>query len=99
MEVIEYHFQYPTMIVCLCKGVPESAIQGHIEEGIGSVDAIGRACGAGTDCGACRGAIEELIHEACVTRHARQIAALRAPCGPSLDSERDSGHEGQRSSH
>ena len=51
------------MIVCLCKGVSCGAVRGAIGEGALSVDEVGRACGAGTDCGGCHGAIEDLLEQ------------------------------------
>ena len=36
---------------------------GQTFEGAETVDAVGAACGAGTDCGSCRDAIDELIEE------------------------------------
>ena len=53
------------MIVCLCKGVSCNAVRVAIGEGAMSIDEVGRACGAGTDCGGCHSAIEDLLeHEA-----------------------------------
>lgn len=51
------------MIVCVCHGVPCKKIRSVIRDGATTVDAVGDACGAGTDCGSCRDAIEELIDE------------------------------------
>ena len=51
------------MIVCVCKGVGCSKIRALVAEGLDSVEAIGEACGAGTDCGSCRGAIDDLLDE------------------------------------
>ena len=51
------------MIVCLCKGVSCGAIRNAIAEGNTTVDDIGRACGAGTDCGGCEGAIEDIVEQ------------------------------------
>lgn len=51
------------MIVCVCKGVRCTKIRALIEEGATSLDAIGAACGAGTDCGSCRCTIEDMIEE------------------------------------
>jgi bacterioferritin-associated ferredoxin len=91
------------MIVCICKAVPESRIQEVIEAGARSVVDVGRACGAGTDCGTCAGSIEELITEQRLLNGAlspsavlgRQPVALGAPCG----SCQEPSHEGQRSGH
>jgi bacterioferritin-associated ferredoxin len=52
------------MIVCLCRGVPEQAIQRVIASGARTVDDVSRACGAGTDCGACYRALAEMVREA-----------------------------------
>ena len=52
-----------SMIVCSCKGLNERAIQAVIREGACSVQEIGRRCGAGTDCGCCRGMLREMIEE------------------------------------
>lgn len=41
------------MIVCQCKAVGHRRIDEAIDRGAHDVDAIGRACGAGTDCGGC----------------------------------------------
>ena len=51
------------MIVCVCHGVSCSKIRSVVREGAESVDAVGAACRAGTDCGSCREMIEELIEE------------------------------------
>lgn len=49
------------MIVCSCLGVVDGAVIRAIEGGARSVEAVGKACGAGTDCGGCEATIEELI--------------------------------------
>ena len=51
------------MIVCVCHGVACNKIRSIIRDGADSVDAVGAACGAGTDCGSCREMIDELIEE------------------------------------
>ena len=94
---IEYHFQYQPMIVCICKGLSETAIQNVVERGACSVEAVGDACGAGTDCGTCQGSIElligELITESRLAETGRQLRALRAP---SASAQPEAVHEGQR---
>jgi len=52
------------MIVCLCKAVSSSTVRRVIDEGALTTDEVGRACGAGTDCGGCRGAIDDLLDDA-----------------------------------
>lgn len=51
------------MYVCLCKGVSDRAVRTCIRSGASTVHQVGLACGAGTDCGSCRGMIRELIDE------------------------------------
>lgn len=51
------------MILCLCHAVSDAEIKDHIADGAHSVEAVGRACGAGTDCGSCREEISDLIDE------------------------------------
>ena len=41
------------MILCLCRGVPETAVGAIIADGASSLDDITSACEAGADCGAC----------------------------------------------
>ncbi|MBL8600529.1 MAG: (2Fe-2S)-binding protein [Myxococcales bacterium] len=63
------------MVVCLCKGVRCHEVRRLVREGAADVDAVGRACGAGTDCGGCRGVIDELI-EGCLEESAPRPAAM-----------------------
>ena len=49
-------------IVCVCLGIGERRICGAIRGGgLTSVDAIGAATGAGTNCGSCRPALARLL--------------------------------------
>lgn len=41
------------MILCQCKNVSHPAVDAAIAAGARTVGAIGRACGAGTECGGC----------------------------------------------
>lgn len=41
------------MILCQCKNVSHRAVDAAIAAGARTVGAIGRACGAGTECGRC----------------------------------------------
>lgn len=67
------------MIVCVCHGVRCSRVRSVIREGADTVDAVGAACGAGTDCGSCREAIEDLIEEVQTTSSGRvQLPLLMA---------------------
>jgi bacterioferritin-associated ferredoxin len=60
------------MYVCLCKGVSDRTVKACIREGADTVSEVGRACGAGTDCGSCRGMIRDLLEE-----HEEEAAAAR----------------------
>lgn len=51
------------MIVCVCHGVRCSKVRAAIRDGAATVDEVGEACGAGTDCGSCQELIEDLIQE------------------------------------
>jgi bacterioferritin-associated ferredoxin len=52
------------MIVCACRGVRCSSVKAAIAAGARTVDCVGNACGAGTDCGSCRFMIEDMIDDA-----------------------------------
>ena len=49
------------MYVCLCRAVSDTRIVDAIRHGASTVDAVGRACEAGTQCGKCRTSIEFMI--------------------------------------
>lgn len=49
------------MIVCLCAGVPSSAIAELIERGARCPEDVTAACGAGADCGACLDSLADLL--------------------------------------
>jgi bacterioferritin-associated ferredoxin len=49
------------MIVCLCHGVRDRDLDAAISSGAGTVEEIGRACGAGTGCGTCIPEVEDRL--------------------------------------
>ena len=51
------------MIVCHCRSRSDREIREAVERGARTVEDVGRRCGAGSDCGACRPALEWLIVE------------------------------------
>ncbi len=51
------------MYVCVCRAVTEREVKAAIEHGAKTVQAVTNSCCAGDDCGACRGAIEDLIED------------------------------------
>ena len=55
-------------IVCVCHGIGENQIHAAARCGAATLDAVGTATCAGTNCGSCRPAIARLL-EAALTRH------------------------------
>jgi bacterioferritin-associated ferredoxin len=49
------------VILCICRAVTDREVDDIIRQGASTADAVGQMCGAGTDCGACVGSIEERI--------------------------------------
>jgi len=49
------------MIVCLCANVSERQLAATIAAGATTVKEVGRRCGAGTGCGACKPLIRECL--------------------------------------
>jgi bacterioferritin-associated ferredoxin len=49
------------MYVCLCRAVSDTTIVDAIRDGATTVDAVGEASAAGTNCGKCRTTIEFMI--------------------------------------
>ncbi|MDP2213452.1 nitrate reductase [Phenylobacterium sp.] len=56
-------------LVCACRGVRRPRIEAAIAQGASSLDAVGAATGAGTQCGSCRPEIARML-PASETRHA-----------------------------
>jgi bacterioferritin-associated ferredoxin len=52
------------MIVCLCRGISERHIEDIVAAGARTAGEVSRACGAGTDCGACSHLVAALVEEA-----------------------------------
>jgi bacterioferritin-associated ferredoxin len=51
------------MYVCLCKAVTDRTVRSLIRSGAETRADIAERCGAGTDCGGCRGQLDELLEE------------------------------------
>jgi bacterioferritin-associated ferredoxin len=49
------------MYVCCCNAVTDREVAEAIDQGAVTRTEVTRACGAGGDCGACHGAIEEIL--------------------------------------
>lgn len=56
------------MIVCICKHVSDRKINECIQAGADTVEAVGRGCRAGTDCGGCQEQIQDMIDANCAAR-------------------------------
>jgi len=52
------------MIVCLCRGVTGRHVEKVVAKGATTVQEVSRACGAGSDCGACHHMLAALIEDA-----------------------------------
>lgn len=63
------------MYVCLCKAVSDRTIKAAIRSGARTLQQVTACSGAGSDCGACRGVIRDLIEE-----HEEEAS----PCGLSM---------------
>ena len=49
------------MLLCSCRGVSDRTIKATVAAGAESPDEVARLCGAGSVCGGCVPAIEELL--------------------------------------
>jgi bacterioferritin-associated ferredoxin len=49
------------VIVCLCHPTSDRDLDAIIDDGVHTVEEIGRRCGAGTGCGACRGELRDRL--------------------------------------
>jgi bacterioferritin-associated ferredoxin len=61
------------MFVCVCRAVTEEEVVKVIDEGADSLAQVEAACGAGGDCGACRGMIGEMIEQRRACRARRRL--------------------------
>jgi bacterioferritin-associated ferredoxin len=68
------------MIVCLCKGVSDRVVRLAVATGATTVDSVGARCGAGTDCGGCRHAIQDLIEDLRGAGHGDRLGAVAQAC-------------------
>ena len=53
------------MVLCICQSVTDREVDAAIRDGARSLADVSSACGAGTDCGCCRAAIEQRLEGAC----------------------------------
>ena len=52
------------MIVCVCRAVSDRQVRSAVSAGARTLTEVGRRCGAGTGCGACRHQLARLIEQA-----------------------------------
>ncbi len=65
------------MIVCHCLGMTDRELREAARQGARTARDLGHRVSAGTFCGGCRPAIEEILREA-----ARNLAAAPSPAAP-----------------
>ena len=68
------------MLVCLCKGVSDRVVRLAVASGATTVDGVGACCGAGTDCGGCRHAIQDLIEDLHGATGSDRLGAVAQGC-------------------
>ncbi|WP_028463025.1 bacterioferritin-associated ferredoxin [Nocardia sp. 348MFTsu5.1] len=49
------------MYVCLCHGVTSHVVEQAVADGARTSKEVANACGAGSDCGRCRGTVRAII--------------------------------------
>jgi bacterioferritin-associated ferredoxin len=59
------NFRREPVVLCICQSVTEREVDAAIRDGARSLADVSRACGAGKDCGCCRGVIEQRLDRAC----------------------------------
>lgn len=64
------------MIVCICKAVSGKDIEELIEKGHQDAQSLSAACGAGTDCGSCRGKIDKMLGQSAGTTRTSEPAQM-----------------------
>jgi bacterioferritin-associated ferredoxin len=49
------------VILCHCNAVSDREVRAAVLDGAGDLEEVTRSCGAGGDCGSCRGSIEAML--------------------------------------
>jgi assimilatory nitrate reductase catalytic subunit len=65
-------------VICSCFGVARNAIENAVSEGCGSVEAVGAALRAGTNCGSCRPEIRKIVEAVERERRPAELAGEAA---------------------
>jgi bacterioferritin-associated ferredoxin len=66
------------MLICHCKKVTDSTIREAVKNGAQSRGLVGRVCGAGTCCGGCLPAVDEIVESARGETHQGGLPILAA---------------------
>jgi bacterioferritin-associated ferredoxin len=66
------------LLVCHCHEVGDKAVRKCIREGARTVAEVGASCGAGTACGGCRPALEELVSALVMPRIAERFECIES---------------------
>jgi bacterioferritin-associated ferredoxin len=69
------------MLVCVCRGISDREVRDVLARGATTLREVGRACGAGADCGSCRDLIRTMLAP-CAPRGC-EIPAASAPSSSS----------------
>jgi len=72
------------MVVCLCRGVSDREVREVLARGASTLREVGRACGAGVDCGSCRDLLRGML-ASCAPRGCDPPAAAAQPVRASID--------------
>ena len=67
------------MLVCHCYGIREARIRKAIRNGASSLQQVQRACFAGSGCGTCREAVNEILEDEAASTEAQSDASAPAP--------------------
>ena len=62
------------VIVCMCHAISDRELARVIADGAATLEEVGRACRAGTDCGCCREMIRVLLERSAPDRRTRHAA-------------------------
>lgn len=54
------------MYACICHGITEREVAGHVSAGADSIEKVGDSCLAGTGCGTCHDTIDRIIDDRAV---------------------------------
>jgi bacterioferritin-associated ferredoxin len=54
------------MYACFCSAATVAEVEGAVDDGAETVEAVGDVTGAGTGCGGCHSTIEAILERRCV---------------------------------